>query len=161
LLKVGPNSLGSGCKPDPTPNTLEVMSTFPELIDKISSVATQHIWCSATQRSELNPELINKISGVTTQYIWRSTSLIAQLNPRYVDCKPDPIVMGWLSKPNLTPYGCDLGMVSMPHSIAVDLVAKSDPNSFWHENKKNNTPNNIFCLKNSKNNALMMLQCRS
>jgi hypothetical protein len=84
LLKGRPNTVGSGCKPDPAPNTLEVMSTFSELIDKISGVATQHIWCSATQRSELNFELINKISGVTTQYIWRSASPIAQLDPRYV-----------------------------------------------------------------------------
>jgi hypothetical protein len=40
LLKGRPNTVGSGCKPDPAPNTLEVMSTFSELIDKISGVAT-------------------------------------------------------------------------------------------------------------------------
>jgi hypothetical protein len=45
------------------------MSTFPKLIDKILGVATQYIWRSATQRSELNPKFINKISSVTTQHI--------------------------------------------------------------------------------------------
>jgi hypothetical protein len=66
--------VGLATKPDLAPSILEVMSTFPELIDKISSVITQHIWRFTTQRSELNPKVINKISGVTTQYIWCSAS---------------------------------------------------------------------------------------
>ena len=69
--------MGLATKPDLAPSILEVMSTFPELIDKISSVVTLHIWRFTTQRSELNPKVINKISGVTTQYIWCSASLTA------------------------------------------------------------------------------------
>jgi len=82
------NSLGSrrepdliavslAAKPDPPQCTLEMMSTFPELIDKSSGVTTQHIWRSTTQRFELNPKLINKISGVATQHIWHFASPIA------------------------------------------------------------------------------------
>jgi hypothetical protein len=62
--------------------------------------------------------------------------------------------MGLATKSNPTPFGSNLGLVSMPNLIAMDLTDKPDPTAFGTQNRKDNAPINMFLLKKQQRQHL-------
>jgi hypothetical protein len=77
-------------------------------------------------------------------------TILLDLNDIGYGCKPDPIAGGLTTKPNLTCFRSNLGLVSKPNSITMGLTIKTNSIIFDIKNRKNNAISNIFLQKNSK-----------